>query len=147
SDAVRAAGRNFERSLESLKAIFADAIDRAQRAKPTGESQPSGGEASDAGAPVTNLNEPSATLGHDPSPSDKGAGKVGGATEGVARGPTPNSGNKPPKYPAECRRKREQGTVLVHVVIESDGRASGVRVARSSGIDLLDKAAVEAVGS
>ena len=51
----------------------------------------------------------------------------------------------PPKYPIESRRKKEQGTVVLRVVIGVDGRIAQVAVSESSGFERLDKAAVEAV--
>lgn len=70
--------------------------------------------------------------------------RVGGVA-GASRGPSAATSNRPPKYPAECRRRREQGTVMLHVVVEPDGAVSNVRLARSCGHVLLDEAALEAV--
>lgn len=50
-----------------------------------------------------------------------------------------------PKYPLESRRKREQGTVVLAVTLASNGSVDDVRVARSSGFDRLDRAALDAV--
>ncbi|MBO9601102.1 MAG: energy transducer TonB [Novosphingobium sp.] len=52
---------------------------------------------------------------------------------------------KPPSYPAECRRNREQGTVVLAVVVAPDGTVQEISVSRSSGFDRLDKAALNAV--
>ncbi len=51
----------------------------------------------------------------------------------------------PPRYPHESRRKREQGTVLLAVLLSTDGTVIDVRVARSSGHARLDEAARSAV--
>jgi protein TonB len=51
----------------------------------------------------------------------------------------------PPTYPIESRRRHEQGTVRLRVVIGTDGRVKDISVASSSGFDRLDKAALEAV--
>ena len=51
----------------------------------------------------------------------------------------------PPKYPIESRRKREQGTVVLTVLLNVDGGVADVGVARSSGFQRLDKAALDAV--
>ncbi|WCT73050.1 TonB family protein [Sphingomonas naphthae] len=51
----------------------------------------------------------------------------------------------PPRYPLESRRKREQGIVVLMVLLGEDGRVSEISVAQSSGVDLLDKAALSAV--
>ena len=50
-----------------------------------------------------------------------------------------------PRYPPASRRAREEGEVLVRVLIGVDGRPSEVRILRSSGHARLDEAAVEAV--
>ena len=51
----------------------------------------------------------------------------------------------PPRYPTESRRKREEGTVRLSVLVGLDGRVADVGVASSSGSDRLDKAALAAV--
>lgn len=50
-----------------------------------------------------------------------------------------------PRYPVESRRKREQGTVQLTLVLGTDGRVASVRVSRSSGHSRLDEAALKAV--
>lgn len=52
---------------------------------------------------------------------------------------------KPPVYPVEARRAREQGTVKLVVLVGTDGRVLDVRVATSSGSPRLDEAALKAV--
>ncbi|EJL29265.1 TonB family protein [Novosphingobium sp. AP12] len=52
---------------------------------------------------------------------------------------------KPPTYPTEARRAREQGTVKLLVLIGTDGKVSDIKVAGSSGSDRLDRAALQAV--
>ena len=51
----------------------------------------------------------------------------------------------PPVYPMESRRRHEQGTVRLRVVIDTDGRVKEISVASSSGFERLDKAALDAV--
>lgn len=51
----------------------------------------------------------------------------------------------PPAYPNASRRKREQGTVVLRLVISEDGRVVSAVVSRSSGFAALDEAAVAAV--
>ncbi len=51
----------------------------------------------------------------------------------------------PPVYPVESRRKHEQGTVVLKLLLGIDGRASSVDVTRSSGSARLDQAALAAV--
>ena len=49
---------------------------------------------------------------------------------------------KPPRYPVESRRKREQGTVQLRLLIGTDGSVEQVSIAQSSGFDRLDQAAL-----
>ena len=53
--------------------------------------------------------------------------------------------NPPPAYPAMSRRLGEQGQVMVRVLIGADGNAQQAQIARSSGFERLDKAALDAV--
>lgn len=52
---------------------------------------------------------------------------------------------KPPRYPVESRRKREQGTVVVRLLIGTDGRVADISIAQSSGFARLDQAALQAI--
>lgn len=70
-----------------------------------------------------------------------------------ARTPTVDGGDmgtrmvdaRPPKYPIESRRRREQGVVVLAITLGTDGRVSALAVARSSGFARLDDAARNAV--
>jgi len=53
----------------------------------------------------------------------------------------------PPRYPLESRRKHEQGTVVLRLLIGTDGRVSDIAVAQSSGFPRLDRAALQAIRS
>lgn len=53
--------------------------------------------------------------------------------------------NPAPAYPPLSRRLREQGRVLLDVLIRADGSVGEVRLKRSSGFPRLDQAALEAV--
>lgn len=50
-----------------------------------------------------------------------------------------------PQYPVESMRAAEEGAAVLQVLVDESGRASDVRVARSSGYERLDAAAVSAV--
>ena len=54
---------------------------------------------------------------------------------------------KPPRYPMDARRKREQGTVVLSVTLGVDGKVATVAITRSSGFASLDDAARDAVRS
>lgn len=49
------------------------------------------------------------------------------------------------KYPRQARRKRREGTVRIAFQLSRDGAISNLRVVQSSGIEQLDKAALNAV--
>jgi protein TonB len=51
----------------------------------------------------------------------------------------------PPRYPVESRRRKEQGTVFLSVLVGLDGSVTEIGISRSSGSARLDKAALEAV--
>ncbi len=53
--------------------------------------------------------------------------------------------NPRPEYPLPCKRRREEGLVLLNVVVQADGLPAMVRLNRGSGHPLLDQAALEAV--
>jgi protein TonB len=53
--------------------------------------------------------------------------------------------NPPPPYPALARRMREQGKVLVRVLVNVDGGAERVELKSSSGSDRLDQSALETI--
>jgi protein TonB len=83
-----------------------------------------------------------------------GAGAGGGNGNGNGGSGDPNSiahadyaRNPPPAYPAVARRRAEQGTVTVSVLVGADGSVERAEVADSSGFDTLDDAALETVRS
>ncbi len=53
--------------------------------------------------------------------------------------------NPSPQYPDSARWAGEQGTVLLRVLVGSDGHVQDILVAKSSGFDALDRAAEKAV--
>ncbi len=53
--------------------------------------------------------------------------------------------NPPPAYPRMSRRMGEQGTVLVRVFINAEGRAEKADIRTTSGYPRLDEAALETV--
>jgi periplasmic protein TonB len=82
-----------------------------------------------------------------------GAGNGDGGN-GNGNGGDPNSiahadyaRNPPPAYPVIARRRAEQGTVTVSVLVGADGSVERAEVADSSGFDTLDAAALETVRS
>ena len=51
----------------------------------------------------------------------------------------------PPPYPAEAQRRRIEGTVLLQVLVDVDGKPIQVTIQQSSGNRMLDEAAVKHV--
>jgi protein TonB len=66
----------------------------------------------------------------------------GGAT--VSASPRYHT-NPTPDYPLPCKRRREEGTVLLNVLVQADGLPAAISLSRSSGHPLLDRAALDAV--
>ena len=50
-----------------------------------------------------------------------------------------------PEYPAAARRLGEQGSLLMEVLVDMDGRVLDTRLVKSSGFERLDRAALEGV--
>lgn len=55
--------------------------------------------------------------------------------------------NPPPDYPFLARQRGLEGTVILDVLVSKVGTANQIRVATTSGYELLDQAAVTAVGN
>lgn len=53
--------------------------------------------------------------------------------------------NPAPGYPAAARRAREEGRVLLRVLVSVQGRAQDVQLVQGSGSERLDEAAIDAV--
>lgn len=53
--------------------------------------------------------------------------------------------NRPPSYPRLSKRRREEGLVILELLVLADGSVAGVTVKTSSGFPRLDKAALVAV--
>jgi TonB family protein len=78
-----------------------------------------------------------------------GSGGLGG--EGSAGAPSfvrvSYAYNPRPNYPEVARSEGWQGTVILRVLVDQEGRSRAVEVSRSSGFDALDRAALETVKS
>ncbi len=53
--------------------------------------------------------------------------------------------NEPPPYPRLARKRGQQGTVILGVLVNREGRVDDLQVEESSGYGLLDRAALKAV--
>ena len=79
-----------------------------------------------------------------------GTNITGGSGKGGSgfSGPYTDAGffsNPKPPYPAVSRRMSEEGTVLLSVHIQADGRVDEVKLKRSSGFPRLDDSAMKTV--
>lgn len=54
--------------------------------------------------------------------------------------------NPPPSYPQQARKRGFQGTVILKVLIGTDGNVSDIDIQETSGHSILDQAARETVG-
>ena len=50
-----------------------------------------------------------------------------------------------PRYPESARRDGKEGRVLLRILVNEEGRTASVQVNRSSGVESLDQAALEAI--
>jgi len=53
--------------------------------------------------------------------------------------------NISPPYPLLARKRGYQGTVLLEVLVSKNGKAASIRLSKSSGYKMLDKAAIKGV--
>jgi protein TonB len=53
--------------------------------------------------------------------------------------------NAPPTYPGLARKRGQEGTVFLKVLVNKEGRVDELEIKTSSGFTLLDRAAVSAV--
>ena len=53
--------------------------------------------------------------------------------------------NQAPVYPKLSRKRKEQGTVQLLLLVKRDGQVADIKIQHSSGFDRLDQAAVQAV--
>ena len=107
-------------------------------------------------APPAPATEPDAIVRSDPKTQtvDLAEATPAAATPAVNPEPAPlvapifeadYLNNPKPIYPPAARRLRLQGIVIVRVTVTSEGKPTEVRVATSSGVPILDQAALAAV--
>ncbi|MBK1710782.1 energy transducer TonB, partial [Marichromatium gracile] len=78
---------------------------------------------------------------------ETGAGRAAGgrATQTTPDQPVAYLHTPRPAYPARARRLGQHGEVTLEVLVGRDGRAEEIRLAHSSGVESLDRAARETV--
>lgn len=89
-------------------------------------------------AVTTEAPPPRAVIVAPPAPGPTGPISVADLDSKILSAP-------PPRYPVPSLRLKEQGTVVLSVLVGTDGTVAEIGVARSSGYSRLDKAALEAV--
>lgn len=67
------------------------------------------------------------------------------AAEVLSTKPSFREPPRQPNYPSQARRRNQQGVVLVEVRLDERGQQRSLNVLRSSGVDSLDRAALDAV--
>ena len=98
-----------------------------------------------ANAPTTGKEQ--APKQEQPKGDPEGATKGTDAEQKVTQPSTNASSlnNAKPAYPPMSRRLKEEGTVILHVLVSAEGKAKNVKVKRSSGYPRLDQSAENAV--
>ncbi len=89
-----------------------------------------------------------AAAGSPSSPASSGAQTTRAATPAQLSLPSTDAdylNNPAPPYPRASRRMGEQGTVVLRVFINTEGRAEQAEIRTSSGYTRLDEAALETV--
>lgn len=94
---------------------------------------------SSSGEPRGKAKHDSASAGKEPAPP---APAKPSETSGPTSGPRA-VGEGLPDYPEDSRRKEQQGTVRVAVLVDTEGRATEVKIETSAGFPQLDQAALE----
>jgi periplasmic protein TonB len=78
--------------------------------------------------------------GHGDGQGTAMGGGNGAGLRGVAYAYNPK-----PKYPDSARKEGREGTVVLRVLVDEDGRSKSLEVNRSSGFEALDRSAIETV--
>lgn len=87
------------------------------------------------------------TIAHNEHGSPKAAAPSGSSQSLtlLIRHPRFRRPPRPPVYPRQAIRRRQEGTATIHVKISSEGTVQQIKLFRSSGFSLLDQAAIAAV--
>ena len=80
-----------------------------------------------------------------PAIEDHGTPDIGPTTQDVAPTALGYGSKTTVKYPIEALRRREHGTVILRVLVGTDGIAQAIEIEKSSGSRALDTAARDAV--
>lgn len=102
-------------------------------------------------SPVGEATADETATGEAPAGGTAGAPAAGAASGGAGEG-SGSGDNRPayrdnplPSYPLAARRRGIEGAVALKVAVDAEGRPQAVAVVASSGSDMLDEAALNAV--
>lgn len=127
------------------------------RVEPKPRPQPATKAAPARPTPVPTTAAPSAITNEATAPTPAPAAPVQAAAPAPAAEPAPAPvvaarfdaaylNNPAPAYPPLSRRMREEGKVMLKVLVSPEGLPARIELSRSSGSDRLDRAAEDAVG-
>lgn len=124
-----------------------DIVDQKQKPQPRREEQPQPKQQERAASEQAQSNVKSGEAGAAGSGGGEGTGAGTGQGSGAGLPVTPPYlvASTDPRYPPAARNREIEGTVYVKMLVNDGGSVESAFVARSSGNDALDGAAVEAV--
>jgi protein TonB len=96
-------------------------------------------------AGVAAIGGPSRASGHGIGTAATGTGNGGGGSGSDSEAHAAYGSAPAPEYPSEARQMEQQGLVMLRVLVSADGAAKRIELARSSGFQSLDDAALETV--
>ncbi|HWN58514.1 MAG TPA: TonB family protein, partial [Methylomirabilota bacterium] len=128
------------------KAPDAEAATLASRAPAVSAPSPdSRGAQSNSLRNSSNAEASAGAGGNSLNGSGSGSTDAAGEGDGTSIAHADYGKNPPPAYPAIARRRAQQGTVTIRVLVDVDGVVQRAEIAESSGFDVLDDAAIETV--
>ena len=126
-----------------------DIVDRKQKPQTQQQEQPRQPQSSSTSSEAAQSNVKSGEGSGSGTGSGSGSGSGSGAGQGSGSGvpvtPPYLVSSTDPRYPPAARNREIEGTVYVKMLVSSGGSVENAFVARSSGNEALDGAAVEAV--
>lgn len=126
-----------------------DIVDRKQKPQTQQQEQPRQPQSSSTSSEAAQSNVKSGETGGTGTGGGEGTGAGTGQGSGEGSGvpviPPYLVSSTDPRYPPAARNREIEGTVYVKMLVSSGGSVENAFVARSSGNEALDGAAVEAV--
>jgi len=135
-------------SASSPPPVAAPSVAAAPQASTATASAPSGPSATAPSAPGTSASQSTFAISDQPSAPAAPSGPAVAAVpnDGITQRAMPRGGYQyRPSYPASARNLGIQGTTLLSILVDNDGRVADVVVKQSAGHPDLDQAAADAV--